>query len=662
MNKKFILIFSIVILMAAQLSYAVSVQCHPSCSESTNHFTFNIIEKVDNCDGTFTYRFKVTNKWWQGLSYVVVGLPYGVVPIDPDDGSTYSGAYNNYDVENPTNNPFYSIKYETIGEGVKNWGFDIFEFTVDEDIGDYPVNMKAKAGSKQGAATINCDIPVSEDCGNDQDNDGYTDDVDCNDNDPDVYPGAYEECNGIDDDCGGKIDEGCCTGYSCVVPDDLNDRAQEDISLGFEPEVDDLQKLLDNYGLSVDVQEDQTNDQVWDVNSGLGTQVKLEVELIGKGGASNSNVFGYMKDSNNFVPLFQIGSHSDYSVPSANSGDKFTFIVDNADQLVFGIDSEDASGSSNLFTTRNSWNPDSEDHAVVYDYCNDEWIVAFEDLLYAGADLDYEDMVVIVRVLDCDYEEQSYEAVKPILECVVDNQDGSYTAHFGYLNENDFSVDIPIGNENKFTPNPQDRGQSVTFEPGRTSYWPNASFTVDFYGGNLVWTLEGPDGNTRTSTASSNSKKCSYHVFLEKEWHDDYGMMEEPPMELQEFFEITAESDIGNATCGYENDTLVCEYNNQEGDNNGLAVPVGTEYYVSESYLPPYWVVTEGKGDFAIEDHCVMGRDGIAKYCTHLIRNDFVYNGGNGGVGVVPEFSDYGLIAALVLMGLATAYIMKKRK
>ncbi len=44
-------------------------------------------------------------------------------------------------------------------------------------------------------------------CKKDNDKDGYTSDVDCNDNNPEVHPDAVELCNDIDDDCSGVVDD-----------------------------------------------------------------------------------------------------------------------------------------------------------------------------------------------------------------------------------------------------------------------------------------------------------------------------------------------------------------------------------------------------------------------------------------------------------------------
>jgi hypothetical protein len=93
--------------------------------------------------------------------------------------------------------------------------------------------------------------------------------------------------------------------------------------------------------------------------------------------------------------------------------------------------------------------------------------------------------------------------VSPVLECVIDrgaNSNPRYIARFGYNNPNSFNVSLPVGNDNRFTPTPQNRGQTTTFLPARQRF----TFDVAFHSGTLVWTLNG-----KTSTASPNSTKCS---------------------------------------------------------------------------------------------------------------------------------------------------------
>lgn len=90
--------------------------------------------------------------------------------------------------------------------------------------------------------------------------------------------------------------------------------------------------------------------------------------------------------------------------------------------------------------------------------------------------------------------------VRPVLECVRDNGDGTYSALFGYHNAPEDGHLVPIGTDNRFSPAPEDRGQPTEFYQGRQ--W--GVFWVDFTGGTLVWSLNG-----RTATASANSKACA---------------------------------------------------------------------------------------------------------------------------------------------------------
>lgn len=92
-------------------------------------------------------------------------------------------------------------------------------------------------------------------------------------------------------------------------------------------------------------------------------------------------------------------------------------------------------------------------------------------------------------------------AVRPVLEYVAHNCNGTYTAHFGYMNENADTTLVPIGDENMFTGlSGADQGQPILFAPGRQV----AVFTVDFAVEAVVWTLRG-----RTSAAGRDAAQGS---------------------------------------------------------------------------------------------------------------------------------------------------------
>ncbi len=78
--------------------------------------------------------------------------------------------------------------------------------------------------------------------------------------------------------------------------------------------------------------------------------------------------------------------------------------------------------------------------------------------------------------------------VRLVIEKEIDNHNDTMTAWFGYLNVNDRSVYIPVGDKNSFSPTPADRGQATIFLPGRHKYVFGVTFPNTI---NIEWQLNG---------------------------------------------------------------------------------------------------------------------------------------------------------------------------
>lgn len=93
----------------------------------------------------------------------------------------------------------------------------------------------------------------------------------------------------------------------------------------------------------------------------------------------------------------------------------------------------------------------------------------------------------------------AWKNVRPVLECVASNDDGTFTARFGYLNDNAPATTVGLGWNNLFFPFPIDRGQPTVFDAGRQRF----VFEADYDSRFLVWKL-----GRRTATAGSRSPAC----------------------------------------------------------------------------------------------------------------------------------------------------------
>jgi hypothetical protein len=99
----------------------------------------------------------------------------------------------------------------------------------------------------------------------------------------------------------------------------------------------------------------------------------------------------------------------------------------------------------------------------------------------------------------------------PVVDCLAENGDGTFTAYFGYKNSGSQLI-IAAGANNSpsgtnfFSPGTSVNGQTTTFAIGEVK----AAFSVNYSGNELTWTLGGPETVAQSVTARAGvSKACA---------------------------------------------------------------------------------------------------------------------------------------------------------
>ena len=93
--------------------------------------------------------------------------------------------------------------------------------------------------------------------------------------------------------------------------------------------------------------------------------------------------------------------------------------------------------------------------------------------------------------------------VEPAYEGWRQNEDGTYSFIFGYFNENwEQEIDVPVGENNRFSPGAEDRGQPTHFLPRRNRFTFEVIVPADWGDKELVWEVTSPNGLTKRAYAT----------------------------------------------------------------------------------------------------------------------------------------------------------------
>ena len=97
--------------------------------------------------------------------------------------------------------------------------------------------------------------------------------------------------------------------------------------------------------------------------------------------------------------------------------------------------------------------------------------------------------------------------VEPTFQCIDKNDNGTFKAHFGYNNKNEFNISIPLGKANSLSLGEQFQYQPIEFIPGNIE----GAFNVDF-AKSVTWTLNGKEVKVTSRSNPCTEVNCTQAV------------------------------------------------------------------------------------------------------------------------------------------------------
>lgn len=116
----------------ASCCFEVKIPEIPPCATKTaGCIRYELLNITLDSSGNKRYRFRVTNNCPNKLIYTAFQLPNGVAALSPPDNSTYvSPGSRAYEVRNPNNSPFHSIRFRSLADSLSDGASDIFEYAL----------------------------------------------------------------------------------------------------------------------------------------------------------------------------------------------------------------------------------------------------------------------------------------------------------------------------------------------------------------------------------------------------------------------------------------------------------------------------------------------------------------------------------------------------